>query len=120
MKKALIIEDDQYMIANLVELLSYENFEVRSVHNGTEAPQAAAEFLPDIILSDMRVPGLDGMGILKAIRKNPQTADIPFIFLTGRSSSAQVHDALDQGANGYLIKPFQIHELLDLINQFLP
>lgn len=119
-KKALIIEDDQYMIANLVELLSYEGFEVHSIHNGAEAPQVAGDFLPDIILSDMRVPGLDGMGILEAIRSDTKTAHIPFIFLTGRSSSAQVHDALNQGANGYLIKPFQIHELLDLINQLLP
>lgn len=108
------------MIANLTELLSLEDFEVQSVTNGTDALPCARRFQPDIILSDMRMPGMDGIAVLEAVRSDPLTAGIPFIFLTGSSDSAQVHEALELGANGYLIKPFQVHELLDVLYQILP
>ncbi len=120
MKKALIIEDDQYMIANLTELLGLEGFEVQSICNGSEALDCIHDFWPDIILSDMRIPGMDGLQVLDAVRADALTAGIPFIFLTGRSESAQLHAAMDRGANGYIIKPFQVHEMLEVINQFLP
>jgi|SRR5690606_25290506 CheY-like chemotaxis protein len=120
MKKALIIEDDQFMIANLTELLSLEGFEVQSFNNGSDALNCARAFRPDIILSDMRMPGMDGLEVLDAVRGDARIAGTPFIFLTGRSESDQLHDALNRGADGYLIKPFQVHELLEVINQFLP
>jgi CheY-like chemotaxis protein len=120
MKKALIIEDDQYMITNLTELLSLEGFEVRSSSNGLEALDCARIFRPDIILSDMRMPGMDGLQVLDAVRNDVHTSNIPFVFLTGRSESAQLHEALDHGANGYLIKPFQVNDLLEIINHLLP
>jgi CheY-like chemotaxis protein len=119
-KRALIIEDDPFMIGNLTELLSLEGFEVQSVTNGTDALPCARRFRPDIILSDMRMPGMDGIAVLEAVRSDPLTAGIPFIFLTGSSDSAQVHEALELGADGYLIKPFQVHELLDVLYQILP
>jgi CheY-like chemotaxis protein len=119
-KKALIIEDDQFMIANLTELLSLEGFEVQSICNGSEALDSARHFMPDIILSDMRMPGMDGLEVLDAVRRDAHISGIPFIFLTGRSESAQLHDALNRGADGYLIKPFQVHELLEVINHFVP
>lgn len=119
-KKALIIEDDPFMIANLTELLILEGFEVQSICSGSEALDSACAFRPDIILSDMRMPGMDGLEVLAAVRGDARLSGTPFIFLTGRSETAQLHDALSRGADGYLIKPFQVHELLDVIKQFVP
>lgn len=119
MKKALIVEDDEYMIANLIELLELENFEVESVSNGQQVLDLACTFQPDVILSDMRLPGMDGFAILEAIRQEPCTAHIPFIFLTGRSDSLHMKTALDNGADGYLVKPFEVMDLLGLIERVL-
>ena len=119
-KKALIIEDDSFMITNLTELLGFEGFEVDSVTEGAQAPNHILDFRPDVILSDMRMPGMDGLAILGIVRENPQTMNIPFVFLTGRSDSDQLRAAQEAGANGYLIKPFEIDDLLNLINELVP
>ena len=118
-RKALIIEDDSFMIANLTELLGFEGFEVQNVTNGTQAPQFIHDFRPDVILSDMHMPGMDGLTILVAVRSDPLTARIPFIFLTGSSDSEMIQAALDSGASGYLIKPFEIDDLLKLLDEVL-
>ena len=118
-KKALIIEDDAFMITNLTELLGFEGFEVDSVSEGAQAPRRILDFRPDVILSDMRMPGMDGLAILGIVRENPQTTNIPFVFLTGRSDSDQLQAAQKAGANGYLIKPFEIDDLLNLINKLV-
>jgi CheY-like chemotaxis protein len=119
-KKALIIEDDAFLVANLSELLQFEGFEVQAVTDGCEAPQMARLFQPDIILSDIRLPGMDGFAILDAVRRDPQTAQTPFVFISGRSESAQMHAALSQGADAYLIKPFPVEDLLAVVSQLVP
>ena len=119
-KKALIIEDDSFMITNLTELLGFEGFEVDSVSEGAQASRHILDFQPDVILSDMRMPGMDGLTILGMVRENPQTMNIPFVFLTGRADSDQLRAAQEAGANGYLIKPFEIDDLLNLINELVP
>ncbi len=118
-RKALIIEDDEFMITNLVELLELEDFVVQSTSDGRQALELARSFLPDIILSDMRLPGMDGLAILSGIRQDDQTSHIPFVFLTGRTESTQVKTALSAGADGYLVKPFEVMDLLRVIENLM-
>jgi DNA-binding response OmpR family regulator len=119
-RKALIIEDDEIMIANLTELLDLEGFDVRSTSRGSQALEWVRSFQPDIILSDMYLPDSDGLAILDAVRGSPASARTPFIFLTGQGESDHMRAALERGADGYFVKPFEIMDLLRLIEHLLP
>jgi CheY-like chemotaxis protein len=112
MKKALIIEDDQHMIANLTELLSLEGFEVQSICNGSEALDSARDFQPDIILSDMRMPGME----VWCWRRFAVTRD--FRHRSFFTAKLQLHDALIAGEWLYLAVSGA--ELLEVINHFVP
>jgi CheY-like chemotaxis protein len=114
--KILIIEDDPIMIINMVELLSLEGYEVYSVEDGSQALQGIYDFQPDLILSDILMPGTDGYAILNAVRQDPRIAATPFVFMTGETRAP---DELSVQPDDVLIKPFEIHELLGIINHFL-
>ncbi len=118
-KKILIVEDDPYMITNLVELLGFEGFEVKGLSDGLQAPGQVRSYMPDLVLSDIGIPGLDGLTLLEMVRSDPQTAAIPFVILSGRADSEQRQVAQDKGANGYLVKPFEIDDLLKVVYQLL-
>ncbi|MBZ0303053.1 MAG: response regulator [Anaerolineae bacterium] len=118
-RKVFIIEDDEHMIANLSELLEFEGFLVESTSDSRSAVDHVRSFQPHLILSDIRLPGIDGFTILDTLRLDPQTADIPFVFLSGRNDSTLIRSATEHGANGYLVKPFDIRQLLTLIDHLL-
>lgn len=81
MKKILIIEDEPSVRDNLLELLEEEKFNVHATENGIAGVQVARIYLPDLIICDVMMPKLDGYGVIQALRQNPLTATIPFIFL---------------------------------------
>jgi len=83
--------------------------------DGTEGVEAARTHLPDLIVCDIVMPNLDGYGTLKALRKDPATAMIPFIFLTGQSTKSDVRQGMVSGADDFLTKPIMIGELVAAI-----
>jgi DNA-binding NarL/FixJ family response regulator len=115
MTKILFIEDEPAMRANIAEVLELEGYQPLTASNGREGAALAQRELPDLILCDVMMPELDGHGVLEALRDNPQTARIPFVFLTAKGDRGDVRAGMDLGADDYLIKPVPLKELLDAI-----
>lgn len=119
MKKILIIEDEESVRANIVELLELEGYTVLEAENGRIGLRTAQTEFPDLIISDKNMPELDGYGVLAALRQNPRTVDIPFIFLTASAEKVDMRKGMRMGADDYLTKPFTISELLHSITSRL-
>ena len=115
MIKILVIEDEEAVRENLIDLLEAEDFEIVAAANGRIGINLALSEVPDLILCDMMMPEIDGYGVLSALRQDPLTATIPFIFLTAKSAKADFRQGMDMGADDYLTKPFTRAELLSAI-----
>jgi len=115
MTKILVIEDEETVRENILELLDAEGFEALSAENGRIGLDLAQQQLPDLILCDVRMPELDGYGVLTALRSEAETATIPFMFLTAKAAKTDLIYGLELGANAYITKPFTLTELLDAI-----
>ena len=115
MQTILIVEDEEAVRENLVELLEAEGFRAMAAENGQEGLALARAHHPDLILCDVLMPELDGYGVLAALRADPATVAIPFIFLTARAGHTDRLRAAEIGAETYLTKPFTRRELLTVI-----
>lgn len=115
MQKILIIEDDLEVAENVIELLQLNNFAVFAASGGVEGLQVTASIMPDVILCDITMQGMDGFGFLQNMHRYPETAHIPVIFLTARTDARAREKAVALGASGYITKPFTCEELLEAI-----
>ncbi|MBK7128692.1 MAG: response regulator [Crocinitomicaceae bacterium] len=118
-KKIALIEDNLEMRENIQEILQLANYEVHSAENGKKGVELIKNEKPDLILCDIMMPELDGYGVLYMVSKNPETASIPFIFLTAKSEREDFRKGMSMGADDYLTKPFEDTELLDAIERRL-
>jgi len=114
-KTVLIIEDNNDIRENVVEILQLADYTVYEAQNGKVGVELALKYKPDIILCDIMMPELDGYGVLFILNKNPETAAIPFIFLTAKAERTDNRKGMEMGADGYLTKPFDDMELLNAI-----
>jgi signal transduction histidine kinase len=110
-----VIEDEESVRANILELLEAEGFGVAEAEDGFGGVRQARERLPDLIICDIMMPGLDGLGVLTMLRQDIATATIPFIFLTARTERTDLRMGMELGADDYLTKPFTRAELLKAI-----
>jgi EAL domain-containing protein (putative c-di-GMP-specific phosphodiesterase class I) len=115
MTKILVIEDEEAVRENLLDLLEAEDFETIIAANGKIGLSLAISEVPDLILCDIMMPEIDGYGVLLALRQEPLTATIPFIFLSAKSAKSDFRQGMDMGADDYLTKPFTRTELLNAI-----
>jgi DNA-binding NarL/FixJ family response regulator len=115
MTKVLIIEDEPQMRKNMLLILKKEGYDAVGAANGEEGIALARRELPDVILCDVMMPGLDGYEVLAALRRDPATESIPFIFLTAKGERRDVRAGMNQGADDYLAKPVVIADLLAAI-----
>jgi len=115
MTKILVIEDMQSLRENIVEALELLDFEAVGAENGLVGVQFAQEHLPDLIICDIMMPELDGYGVLEALRQVPETATIPFIFLSAKADKTDIRQGMNKGADDYLTKPFTVEELRSAI-----
>ncbi|TFV53059.1 ATP-binding protein [Blastococcus sp. TF02A_35] len=107
----LVVDDNADMRAYLARLLG-PHWQVRTTANGEEALAAAAEQVPDLVLTDVMMPRVDGFELLRALRADPATRHVPVIMLTARAGQEASVEGLEAGADDYLAKPFQAAELL--------
>ena len=119
MKKILVIEDEEIIRENILKLLKAEGFDVTGAENGAQGLNAAVSNLPDVIICDVMMPELDGYGVLMALRSNPVTATLPFVFLTGKAERSEMRQGMELGADDYLTKPFTKAELVGAISSRL-
>ncbi|MBR5468172.1 MAG: response regulator transcription factor [Firmicutes bacterium] len=106
--KILIVDDDEH-IAELISLyLLREGYDTKEVYNGTDAIKAFGEYKPDLIMLDIMLPGIDGYGVCREIRK---TSGVPIIMLTAKGDTIDKVLGLELGADDYMVKPFDPKEL---------
>lgn len=114
-KKVLIIEDDDIFRGNIFDFLELENFQVLSAADGEIGLELVKEQQPDLILCDINMPNINGYQVLKKLRENSETANLPFIFITESADYDSRSYALQLGANGYLNKTVSLKDLLVVI-----
>ncbi|GAA6624046.1 ATP-binding protein [Scytonema sp. NUACC26] len=108
----ILLADDNADMRDYVKRLLSQYREVETVSDGLEALEAITQRLPDLVLSDVMMPRLDGFGLLRELRTNPRTKEIPIILLSARAGEESRIEGLEAGADDYLIKPFSARELL--------
>lgn len=118
-KTIMVVEDDEDITSFNKALLEKNGYRVISVSNGIAALETLKSVLPDLIISDLMMPGMDGVTFLKAIRKDINTEHIPFLVLSAKSAADNRIELLKLGAQGYLPKPFLPDELLNLVSSQL-
>ena len=115
MSTVLVIEDDEVIRSNVLDLLEAEGFEGIGAADGEAGVAFAVQHLPDLVICDVAMPGIDGYEVLEILSAKPSTAVIPFVFLSARAERADVRRGMALGADDYLTKPFTRVELLDAI-----
>lgn len=113
--RILVVEDSDDLRENIISLLELNDYEVLIAENGYDGLQLAIKEVPDLIISDRMMPIMEGTQMLQELRSNSITANIPFIFLTAKSSRQDIRDGMNYGADDYLPKPFEAPELLNAV-----
>ncbi len=108
----ILLADDNADMRDYVKRLLSQEYEVESVADGLAALDSARGRVPDLVLTDVMMPGLDGFGLLQKLRADPQTQKVPIILLSARAGEEARVEGLEAGADDYLIKPFSARELL--------
>ena len=112
MKTKVLAIDDSRTIRNLLAAtLEEAGFEYVSAVDGREGVDMYEDVAPDVVITDINMPNLDGLGLLRAIRAHPPTQGAAFIMLTGRADRELVARAVQFGVNNYLVKPFTVAQL---------
>ena len=117
--RVLVVEDDEGTQTLLRKQLSAKGFEVSVAVNGLDGLMQLEQSLPDVIVCDMNMPELDGIGFVRAIKAKHETKKIPVIFLTASNDARHMIDGINIGARFYLTKPFELNQLIWKINRVL-
>lgn len=117
--RILIIEDEEGIRDTLTELLQLNGYEVRTASNGLEALLNIRYHRPEVIITDLMMPVMDGIEFLRKLKKDPNWNHVPVIMISAKSQPEDRLPALQSGADAYLIKPFEIKELATLVKEML-
>ena len=115
-RTVLVVEDEPYILEIVSFLLTDEGYRVLRATNGLDALAIVGHEKPDLIISDVKMPGMDGFALCEQVRQDPDLVHTPFIFLTARSERGDVRHGMGLGADDYLIKPFEPEELLSAVS----
>ena len=115
----LVVDDSLESLRMMVEILQSEGFQARPANSGALALGATASWLPDLVLLDMRMPGMDGLEVCRRLKADERTRDIPVIFLSAEADQKERIEGLALGAVDFITKPFQREELLARIDTHL-
>ncbi|MEZ5347059.1 MAG: response regulator transcription factor [Pyrinomonadaceae bacterium] len=116
----LLIEDDSVIAGFLVHLLSRRGFEVQLAEDGRKAARMFDEIPPpNLVILDIMLPFIDGFELIKRIRNKCEWNDVPILMLTSKTQEQDIVRALDDGANDYMVKPFQSRELIARVDQYI-
>jgi DNA-binding NarL/FixJ family response regulator len=118
-KRLLVVDDDPGLLRAVAETLRAEGYEVTTARRGAEALVRIAESLPDLIVSDIRMPGMDGYELVRNLRASARTKLIPIVFLTAKDETADRIAGFRSGVDAYLTKPFEPDELVAVVASIL-
>jgi CRP-like cAMP-binding protein/CheY-like chemotaxis protein len=114
-KTILVIDDNTDIRENTAEILELAGYRTFTAENGKQGVEVAVKQKPSVIVCDIMMPELDGYGVLHLLRKNPETQNIPFIFLTAKTERSDFRKGMEMGADDYITKPFEDIELLNAV-----
>src|SRR6476661_2905108 len=114
-KTILVIDDNNELRENTAEILELAGYKTLTAENGKKGVDVALAEKPSLIVCDIMMPELDGYGVLHLLRKNPDTQNIPFIFLTAKTERGDFRKGMEMGADDYITKPFDDIELLNAV-----
>jgi DNA-binding response OmpR family regulator len=117
--RLLVVDDDPVIVELLRINFEIEGFEVLCASGGEEGLRRARADHPDLVISDIMMPRLDGLQLLRQLRADPTTAGLPVVLLSAKAQHAEVEEGLALGAADYVTKPFDPLELLDRVNAVL-
>lgn len=120
MARILVIDDEAPIRINLVRFLTLEGHEVLQAEDGHVGLDAIRTHKPDFIFCDVMMPGLNGFEVLAAAQADPALRGIPFVFISANAEPEKLEAALQQGASGYVTKPFNLSKLRRLLADQLP
>jgi DNA-binding response OmpR family regulator len=115
----LLVEDDPVILKLLVVNFELEGYEVLTAAQGAEAFEVARERRPDVVVSDIMMPVMNGMGLLAKMVADPDLADVPVVLLSAKAQAADVRAGLEAGAADYVTKPFEPLDLLSRVEAVL-
>ncbi len=115
-KRLLVVDDEPNLLRAVAACLRSEGYEVITARSGRDALAALTETIPDLIVSDIRMPGMHGYTLVRRIRSSPRSALIPIIFLTAKDHKADRVEGFQAGVDAYITKPFEPDELLAIIS----
>lgn len=118
-KRLLVVDDEPKLLRAVAVDLQGEGYDVSVARSGAEALISVAQKMPDLIISDIRMPGMDGYEFARRLRQNQSTALIPIIFLTAKDTTQDRIEGFRTGVDAYLTKPFEPDELLAVIDSIL-
>lgn len=118
-QKILVIEDDARIASVMQTIFKLNKIEADVVNSGEDAIDIVKENAYSLIISDVMLPGLDGFDVLKELKADPKTKDIPFLFLSAFADDADVLKGLQAGADDYITKPFTAKGLVDFVKRYL-
>ncbi len=119
MYNILLIEDNKEVRENTAEILELAGYEVDTSADGKQGIEQVNRKKPHLIICDIMMPVLDGYGVLHLLGKNPETSNIPFIFLTAKAERSDLRKGMEMGADDYITKPFDKIELLHAVESRL-
>jgi DNA-binding response OmpR family regulator len=120
LSKSVLVVDDEKMTRDLLRLmLKGTGFTIFEAEDGFMALEQIEAHMPDIMILDVMMPGLDGLAVCQKVRSEPKTANMPVIMLSAKTTPTAIQDGLDAGANRYLTKPVGFKELLQNIEAVL-
>jgi len=118
-KRLLVVDDEPNLLRAVAACLKAESYEVSTARSGHEALMHLAESVPDLIISDIRMPGMDGYKLVRQLRASQRTALVPIVFLTAKDETADRIEGFRAGIDAYLTKPFEPDELIAVVNGIL-
>ena len=118
-KRLLVVDDDPGLLLAVSDTLRAEGYEVATARRGADALVRVAEALPDLIISDIRMPGMDGYQLVRNLRSNPRTRLVPIVFLSAKDETVDRIEGFRTGVDAYITKPFDSEELAAIVAAIL-
>jgi DNA-binding NarL/FixJ family response regulator len=114
-KRLLVVDDDPGLLLAVSDTLRAEGYDVATARRGADALVRVAEALPDLIISDIRMPGMDGYQLVRNLRSNARTRLVPIVFLSAKDETADRIEGFRTGVDAYITKPFDSEELAAIV-----
>lgn len=118
-KKILVVDDEKDIVEILQEILRHEGYDVITASDGNEGLKKASENKPDLIVADVMMPHMDGYELVKRLKEDPGTTNIPVVFLTAKDQATDRYKGLSLGVAAYIVKLFDLDELREVVREVL-